>query len=90
MRMVHDKEPFEGSILKKKGKGDEEIYFNKREKEQLRNLLHKLEDAAGEPELTVESDRETKAKLLAVLAKHNIRASESLLDDIVSWKKGIN
>ncbi|CAG9322137.1 unnamed protein product [Blepharisma stoltei] len=88
MRMFSDKEPYEGSILKKKGKGDEEIYFNKKEKEQLRNLLHKLEDAAGEPEAAVENDRESRAKLLQVLSKHNIRASESLLDDILSWKKG--
>lgn len=84
----NDKADFDGSLLKKKGKGDEDIYFNRKEREQLKNLLHKLEDA-GEQDGAIQSEnaQEARHNLLAVLSKHSIRPSEGLIEDILSWKK---
>ncbi|CAG9326122.1 unnamed protein product [Blepharisma stoltei] len=88
IRAIHDQKPSEGTSLKKKGKGDEEIYFSKIENDQ-KGLVNKQEVAEEEPEIAIENDKEAISKFLTLLDKHNIRPSESLIEDILNWKKGI-
>jgi hypothetical protein len=63
-------------ILKQKGKGDEDIYFNK--------LEHGEEEEAS-PE---ESIKKHRAALLSLARQHDLRLSDVLIDDLVKWRRG--
>lgn len=74
-------------VIKTKGKADEDIYFNKKDKELLKKLVDKLDHSTedlNDPEVS----KKSREKLMTVLKKHNVRPSEALIDDLTSWKAG--
>jgi hypothetical protein len=75
-------------ILKQKGKGDEDIYFNKKEKEALKTLLNKLEHGEEEEASPEESIKKHRAALLSLARQHDLRLSDVLIDDLVKWRRG--
>lgn len=75
-------------ILKQKGKADEDIYFNRKEKEALKSLLNKLEEAETEEVNPEESIKKHESILLALAKQHDLRLSEVLIDDLVKWRRG--
>jgi hypothetical protein len=86
-RMFHSSKTGIEDVVKNKGKTEEDIYFTRKDKETLKNLMDKLEHAIPEdnsPEIL----KKHKESLLGILKKHNLRASEALLDDIMTWRQG--
>ena len=75
-------------ILKQKGKGSEDIYFNKKEKDALKSLLSKLEDAETAEVNPEENSKKHQMSLLALARQHNLRLTEVVIDDLVKWRKG--
>ena len=75
-------------ILRQKGKGDEDLYFNKKEKEALKSLLNKLDQSEEEEASPEESIKKHRAALLSLARQHDLRLSDVLIDDLVKWRRG--
>ena len=75
-------------LLRQKGKGDEDLYFNKKEKEALKSLLNKLEQSEEEELSPEESIKKHRAALLSLARQHDLRLSDVLIDDLVKWRRG--
>jgi hypothetical protein len=73
--------------VKNKGKADEDIYFNRKDKELLKKLVDKL-DHSTEDLSNPEVAKKSREALVTVLKKHSIRPSEALIEDLVNWKAG--
>ena len=74
-------------VVKTKGKADEDLYFSKKDKETLKNLMAKLDQAIPEDSTNPALLKKSREALIVVIKKHNIRPSESLLEDIMTWKQ---
>ena len=71
-----------------KRRGDEDVYFSRKDKENLKKLVKKLEAVSDEPEESPEADQQRRRKLLSLVSAHNVRLPERVLDDLIRWKKG--
>jgi len=74
-------------VVKNKGKADEDIYFNRKDKELLKKLVDKLDHSTedlSDPEVA----KKSREALVTVLKKHNTRPSEAMIEDLVTWKAG--
>lgn len=81
------------SVIKQKGKGDEDNYIRKIERnfysdELVQNLSKKLKDLEDHPTPPLDEDEVQRAHLLSLASKHNLRLPEVVLEDIVAWKLG--
>jgi hypothetical protein len=75
-------------IIKEKGRGDEESYFNRKDRENLRKLLEKIEDTAADPEDLRKVQERQRERLLGVLRSHSLRVSDVVIEDLLRWKRG--
>ena len=73
--------------LELKRRADEERYINKRDKENLKKLLAKM-DQLEEIEDTPAVANDRRNRLLAILNNHSVRVSEKVIEDLLKWKKG--
>ena len=73
-------------VIKSKGKSDEDLYFNRKDKELLKRLVDKLDTAEDLNDPAVA--KRCRDNLLNILKKHNLRPSEALLEDLTTWKAG--
>lgn len=74
-------------VIKNKGKSDEDLYFNRKDKELLKKLIDKIENTTEDLNDPVVAKR-CRDNLMNILKKHNLRPSEALLDDLTTWKAG--
>ncbi len=73
--------------IKNKGRGDEDVYFNRKDKELLKKLVDKIDSTTVDLNDPVIA-KKCRDNLLNVLKKHNLRPSEALLEDLTTWKAG--
>jgi hypothetical protein len=74
-------------VIKSKGKTDEDLFFNKKDKDLLKKLVDKLENTTADLSDPAVAKR-CRDNLLNILKKHNIRPSEALLEELTTWKAG--
>jgi hypothetical protein len=75
-------------VIKEKGRGDEDTYFNRKDRENLRKLLEKIEDTTADPEDLRKVQERQREKLMGVLRTHSLRVSEVVIEDLLRWKRG--
>ena len=74
-------------VVKNKGKADEDLYFSRKDKETLKALMSKLDHAIPEDSSNPEILKKNRDTLLGIMRKHNMRPSDGLIEDILTWKK---
>jgi hypothetical protein len=68
--------------------GQEKDFVNKQEQQLLKNLLKKVKEQAEKTSLSEDKKAEVAAQELKDLcAAHKIKHSDSLIKDLVAWKK---
>lgn len=74
--------------MKNKGKGDEETYFTRKDRELLKKMLEKVEEHTLAPEELKEAEERHRATLLKISRSHNLRLTESVVEDLLKWRRG--
>ena len=82
---------FADGPLKDKERAAEKMFFDKEERKTMAKLLKKLQiqEEGGDPDIDavkVATPKDSQS-LKSVLAKHNVRASDALVQDILAWKR---
>jgi len=71
--------------LKGREKAFEDMYFNKKDKEALQNLLNKLRRNV---EPTIHEHNAEKVELKKILAKYKLQVPETGIEELLTWKRG--
>jgi len=77
-----------GDMLKNKQRGDEDIYFSRKDKENLQSLLQKVEEQEISPEEEQRIEKNRHERLLKILRTHDLRLPEVAINDLLRWKRG--
>ena len=89
--MLSDNTPpnFQDNLFKKKGKGEEDIYFTRKDKEALSALMEKMNkvhySSDEEPDEVLHRHRD---RLNAIFRENNVTVSSALVEDLLRWKRG--
>jgi hypothetical protein len=75
-------------VVKGKGKTDEDLYFNRKDKELLKKLMDKLDHSVPEENNDPKVLEQYRNGAVGILKKHNIRPSEALVEDLMNWRVG--
>ena len=71
-----------------KRRGAEDDYVNRKDRENLRRLLQKMEDMAVEISEHDQLADRRRARLMNILNGHNVHLPEKLIEDLMKWKNG--
>jgi len=77
-----------GDMLKNKQRGDEDIYFSRKDKENLQSLLQKVEEQEISPQEEQRIEKNRHERLLKILRTHDLRLPEVAINDLLRWKRG--
>ena len=72
-------------VVKGRGRAQEDVYFSKKDKESLKKLMSKLDSAIAD-ESSPDVLKKHRENLVGIMRKHNMRPSDSLIEDILTWK----
>jgi hypothetical protein len=75
-------------VVKGKGKTEEDLYFSRKDKETLKKLMDKLDQAIPEESNNPEALKKARDNLVGIIRKHNLRPTEGLVDDLMHWRIG--
>lgn len=75
-------------VIKNKGKTEEDLYFNRKDKETLKRIMDKLDQTIPDDANNPEKLKKAREKLVEVMKKHNLKLSEGFIDDMMSWRVG--
>jgi hypothetical protein len=74
--------------MKNKGKGDEETYFTRKDRELLKKMLEKVDEHTLAPEELKEAEERHRATLLKISRSHSLRLTDSVVEDLLKWRRG--
>lgn len=84
LRMASNKPSFDDNFFKHKGKGDEDVYFSRKDREVLKAYREKMEKSssftADENEI---EKHQAKIKLAAIFSSHQIHINDDLIQDLL-------
>ncbi|OMJ86615.1 hypothetical protein SteCoe_11830 [Stentor coeruleus] len=75
-------------VIRNKGKTDEDLYFVRKDKQILKALMDKLDQAIPDDANNPEKMKKSRDGLVEVIRKHNIKPSEGFIEDLIDWKVG--
>lgn len=74
--------------MKGKGKGDEETYFTRKDRELLKKMLEKVDEQVMEPEELIAAEERHRTSLLKLARSHNLRLTDVVVEDLLKWRRG--
>lgn len=74
--------------MKNKGKGDEDTYFTRKDRELLKKMLNKIDDQVMEPEELRAAEDRHRTSLLKIARSHNLRLTDVVVEDLLKWRRG--
>jgi hypothetical protein len=79
-------------LFKDKEKVEEKLYIEKHERELMKKLLEKLETKGELDQPTTIHDHHIpdRNRVREIFKKHNMNASNKLVDALIRWKRGLN
>jgi len=74
--------------MKGKGKGDEETYFTRKDRDLLKKMLEKVDEQVLKPEELKAAEERHRLALLKLARSHSLRLTDVVLEDLLKWRRG--
>ena len=87
MRIINTGKEGIEEIWKNRGRAQEDVYINRKDSENLLKLMAKLDSGISSENYTPEMIKKHREELLYIMRRNNMRLSDGMIDDLLSWKR---